>query len=97
MDHFPGKPNSTLLENAVASITGCVMARRFPSIYLAMFVGALSVGSADARSQSPQDWSLLTPIVNAAPTLTPICFRIDSARLRCDSISTADHGLLRNF
>jgi predicted transglutaminase-like cysteine proteinase len=47
------------------------MARRFPSIYMAMFVGALSVGSADARSRSPQDLSLLTPIVNAAPTLTP--------------------------
>ncbi len=66
-----GKPNSTWLENAVASFTGCVMARGFPSIYLAMFVGALSVGSADARSRSPQDSSLLTPIVNAAPTLTP--------------------------
>jgi predicted transglutaminase-like cysteine proteinase len=36
-----------------------------------MFVGVLSVGSADARSQSPQDSSLLTPIVNAAPTLAP--------------------------
>ena len=47
------------------------MARGFPSIYLAVFVGALSVGSADARSRSPQDSSLLTPIVNAAPTLTP--------------------------
>ena len=66
-----GKPNSTWLENAVACFTGCVMARRFPSICLAMFVGALSVGSADARSRSPQDSSLLTPIVNAAPTLTP--------------------------
>jgi predicted transglutaminase-like cysteine proteinase len=38
---------------------------------MAMFVGALSVGSADARSRSPRDLSLLTPIVNAAPTLTP--------------------------
>src|ERR1700675_4334796 len=66
-----GKPNSTWLENAVASITGCVMARGFPLKCLAMFVGALSVGSADARSRSPQDLSLLTPIMNAAPTLTP--------------------------
>ena len=47
------------------------MAHRCPSIYLAMFVGALSVGSADARSRPAQDLSLLTPIVNAAPTLAP--------------------------
>jgi predicted transglutaminase-like cysteine proteinase len=66
-----GKLNSIWLENAVTSVTGYVMARRFPSMYLAMFVGALSVGSADARSRSPQDSNLLTPIVNAAPTLTP--------------------------
>jgi predicted transglutaminase-like cysteine proteinase len=66
-----GKPNSALLENAVAFITGCVTARRFPSICLAMLVGALSVGSADARSRSTQDSGLLTPIMNAAPTLAP--------------------------
>jgi predicted transglutaminase-like cysteine proteinase len=36
-----------------------------------MFVGALSIASADARSRSLQDSSLLTPIVSAAPTLTP--------------------------
>ena len=65
------KPKSTSLENAVASVTGCVMARRFPSMYLTMFVGALSIASADARSRSLQDSSLLTPIVSAAPTLTP--------------------------
>jgi predicted transglutaminase-like cysteine proteinase len=66
-----GKPNSALPEIAVAFITGSVMARRFPSICLAVFVGALSVGSADARSRSAQDSGLLTPIVNAAPTLAP--------------------------
>jgi predicted transglutaminase-like cysteine proteinase len=36
-----------------------------------MFVGALSVGGAEARSRSPQDSKPLTPIVNAAPTLAP--------------------------
>jgi predicted transglutaminase-like cysteine proteinase len=36
-----------------------------------MFVGALSVGGAEARSRPPQDSRLLTPIVNAAPTLAP--------------------------
>jgi hypothetical protein len=36
-----------------------------------MFVGALSVGSADARSRPAQDSSLVTPIVNAAPILAP--------------------------
>ena len=66
-----GKPNSTWQENAVASFTDRVMPQCFPSIYLAMFVGALSLGSADARNRSPQDSSLLTPIMNAAPTLTP--------------------------
>jgi predicted transglutaminase-like cysteine proteinase len=66
-----GKPNSTLLENAITSITGCFMAHRYPSIYLAMFVGALSVGSADARSRSPQDSSLLMSIEVASPTLAP--------------------------
>jgi predicted transglutaminase-like cysteine proteinase len=47
------------------------MARRFPSLYLAMLLGALSVGSADAGSRSPQGSSLLTPIMNASPTLAP--------------------------
>jgi predicted transglutaminase-like cysteine proteinase len=47
------------------------MMLRFPSIYLTMFVGALSVGGADARSRSPQDSSLLKPIMNASPTLAP--------------------------
>jgi len=51
--------------------TGCFMARRFLSICLAMFVGALSVGSADARSRSPQGSSLLAPIADASPTLAP--------------------------
>jgi predicted transglutaminase-like cysteine proteinase len=60
-----------LLENAITSITGCFMAHRYPSIYLAMLVGALSVGGADARSQSPQDSSLLMPIEVGSPTLAP--------------------------
>jgi predicted transglutaminase-like cysteine proteinase len=68
---YCGKPNSTLPEDAITSITGCFMAHRCSSIYLAMFVGALSVGSADARSRSPQGSSLLTPIMDAAPTLAP--------------------------
>jgi predicted transglutaminase-like cysteine proteinase len=36
-----------------------------------MLVGALSAGSADARSRSPQNANLLTPIMNASPTLAP--------------------------
>jgi predicted transglutaminase-like cysteine proteinase len=36
-----------------------------------MFAGALSVGGADARSRSLQDLGLLTPIVDASPTLAP--------------------------
>jgi predicted transglutaminase-like cysteine proteinase len=36
-----------------------------------MFAGALSVGSADARSRSLQDSGLLTPIVDASPALAP--------------------------
>ena len=47
------------------------MARRFPSICLAMFVGALSVGSADARNRPLPDSNSLTPIVEASPTLAP--------------------------
>ncbi len=65
------KLNSRLPENAISSITGCFMAHRCPSIYLAMFVGALSVGSADARSRPAQGSSPVTPIVNAAPALAP--------------------------
>jgi predicted transglutaminase-like cysteine proteinase len=47
------------------------MARRFRLICLTMFAGALSVGSADARSRSLQDSNLLTPIMDASPTLAP--------------------------
>ena len=46
------------------------MARRSP-IFIAIFACALSAGSADARSRSPQDQNLLTPIVDASPTLAP--------------------------
>ena len=66
-----GKPNSTLLENAIASITGCFMARRFRLICLTMFAGALFAGSADVLSRPLQDSNSLTPIVEAAPTLAP--------------------------
>jgi predicted transglutaminase-like cysteine proteinase len=66
-----GKPNSTLPENAMASITGCFMARRFRLICLTMFAGALSVGSADARSRPLPDLNSLRPIVEASPTLAP--------------------------
>jgi len=37
----------------------------------AAVAGALSIGGADARSQAPQDSNLLTPIVDASPTLAP--------------------------
>ena len=47
------------------------MARRSPSIFIAIFACALSAGSADARSRSPQDQNSLTPIVDASPTLAP--------------------------
>jgi Bacterial transglutaminase-like cysteine proteinase BTLCP len=65
------KPNSTLLENAIASITGCFMARRFRLICLTMLAGALFAGSADVLSRPLQDSNSLTPIVEAAPTLAP--------------------------
>src|SRR5260370_2515801 len=65
------KPNSTLPENAIASITGCLMARRFRLICLTMFAGALFVGSADGLSRPLQDSNSLIPIVEAAPTLAP--------------------------
>jgi predicted transglutaminase-like cysteine proteinase len=48
------------------------MTLRFPSIFLTMFVGALSVGSADARGRLLQASSLPTPIMTASPTLAPL-------------------------
>src|SRR4030088_2548975 len=66
-----GKPNSTLPENAIASITGCFMARRFRLICLTMFAGALFAGSAGVLSRPLQDSNSLTPIVEASPTLAP--------------------------
>jgi predicted transglutaminase-like cysteine proteinase len=53
------------------SISGCVMARFFPSILFAIFAGMLSAGNADARNRSAQDSNLLTPIMDASPTLAP--------------------------
>jgi predicted transglutaminase-like cysteine proteinase len=47
------------------------MARRFSSILLAVLAGMLSAGNADARNRSAQDSNLLTPIMDAAPTLAP--------------------------
>ena len=47
------------------------MVRRGPSICSAIFVGALSVGSADARNRPLPDSNSLTPIVEASPTLAP--------------------------
>jgi predicted transglutaminase-like cysteine proteinase len=50
------------------------MARRLPSIILAILAAMLSVDSADARSrsfQTSQDSNALTPIVDASPTLAP--------------------------
>jgi predicted transglutaminase-like cysteine proteinase len=38
---------------------------------LALFVGALSVGNADARNRPLPDSNSLTPIVEASPTLAP--------------------------
>src|SRR5258707_6990301 len=56
---------------ASPSISGCFMARRSPAMLLATLACALSAGGADARSRSPQDQNLLTPIVDASPTLAP--------------------------
>jgi predicted transglutaminase-like cysteine proteinase len=53
------------------SISGCVMARFFPSILFAIFAGMLSAGNADARNRFAQDSNLLTPIMDASPTLAP--------------------------
>jgi len=47
------------------------MARRFPSTLFAILAGTLSAGHADARNRSAQDSSLLTPIMDASPTLAP--------------------------
>jgi predicted transglutaminase-like cysteine proteinase len=47
------------------------VARRFPSISLAILAGALSAGGADARSRSLQEQNLLTPIAEASPALAP--------------------------
>ena len=66
-----GKPNSTLLEDAIASITGCFMARRFRLMCLTMFAGALFVSSAEVLSRPLQDSNSLTPIVETSPTLAP--------------------------
>src|SRR6266849_193254 len=56
---------------ASPSISGCFMTRRSPSIFIAILACALSAGSADARDRFLQDSSLLTPIVDASPTLAP--------------------------
>jgi predicted transglutaminase-like cysteine proteinase len=47
------------------------MARCFPSILFAILAGTLSTGNADARNRSVQDSNLLTPIMDASPTLAP--------------------------
>jgi predicted transglutaminase-like cysteine proteinase len=47
------------------------MARCVPSILFAILAGTLSAGNADARNRSAQDSNLLTPIMDASPTLAP--------------------------
>src|SRR5713226_7083808 len=47
------------------------MVRRSPSICLAIVVGALSAGSADARNRPLPDSNSLTPISEASPALAP--------------------------
>ena len=47
------------------------MAQCFPSILFAIFAATLSAGNADARNRSAQDSNLLTPIMDASPTLAP--------------------------
>jgi predicted transglutaminase-like cysteine proteinase len=47
------------------------MARRLPSIFLAIFAVLLSAGNAGARSRSSQDSNPPAPIVDASPTLAP--------------------------
>jgi predicted transglutaminase-like cysteine proteinase len=41
------------------------------SIFLAIITGAFFIGCAEARNRSPQDSNLLTPIMDASPTLAP--------------------------
>jgi predicted transglutaminase-like cysteine proteinase len=71
------------------------MSRYFPSISFAIFASALFVTSAGARSRSPQDSNLLTPIVDASPTLAPFqhvrfCLRYPSD---CKSNPTEDERI----
>jgi predicted transglutaminase-like cysteine proteinase len=47
------------------------MARCSPSILFAILAGTLSAGNADARNRSAQDSNLLTPLMDASPTLAP--------------------------
>jgi predicted transglutaminase-like cysteine proteinase len=47
------------------------MARRSPSICIAIFASALSVSDAGARSRSPLEPHLLTSIADSSPTLAP--------------------------
>lgn len=47
------------------------MARRSPSICIAILASALSVSDAGARSRSPLEPYLLTSIADASPTLAP--------------------------
>ncbi len=47
------------------------MARCVSSILFAILAGTLSAGNADARNRSAQDSNLLTPIMDASPTLAP--------------------------
>ncbi len=44
---------------------------RCSAIFLATLVGALSASGADARGRFPHEQNLLTPIVEASPTLAP--------------------------
>ena len=81
-----------------SSISGCFKAWRSPSIFFVVFAGALSAGSADARSRSPQDLNLLTPIMDASPTLAPFqhvrfCLRYPSD---CKSNPTEDERIELN-
>jgi predicted transglutaminase-like cysteine proteinase len=57
-----------ILVGSIGAI-GSWRALRSASIFFAIFVGALSV--ADARSRSPLDSNLRTPMVDASPTLAP--------------------------
>ncbi len=77
------------------------MVRRSPSICLAIFVGALSVGSADARNRPLPDSNSLTPIVEASPTLAPFqhvrfCLRYPSDCKTNPTENAKRHELLEN-